>query len=180
MYLFMFARLMLLLAALNYALTNLLKIDLITYMISNKNIQFTINILIVFIVSMYLFNRDYYLPFLGPTVIPIKEREIVGKLTDVQLTNLPPNTRVLYWAASGNEADTPFSNPVDAYSGYGNSGLAKTDENGKVIIRINCPSDYYVSKFGMNKKLSKHVHYRIESTKYPGLFSSVKTKYIKC
>jgi hypothetical protein len=177
MYLFIFAKLLLALAALSYSLTYLLKVDPISYITTNKNILFALNILIIYSVTLHIFNRDYYLPFLGPAVIPIKEGDTIGKLIDVTLQGLKPNAKVLYWGSS--ESDKTFDNPLEAYKGYGNSGLAKTNNKGKVTLKVNCPSDYYVSKFGMNKKLSRHIHYRVES-EFPGLFSSVKTKYINC
>jgi hypothetical protein len=148
MYLIIIAKLFLALAALSYSLTHLLKVDPISYVTTNENIIFAINIVIIYSVAVHLFNRDYYLPFLGQTVIPIKERETIGKLIDVKLQGLTPNTRVLYWGS--NESEKPFDNPLEAYKGYGNSGVVKTDMNGEVILKVNCPSDYYVSKFGMN------------------------------
>jgi len=177
MYLFIIAKLFLALAALSYSLTHLLKVDPMSYVTTNKNILLVLNIFIIYSVALHLFNRDYYLPFLGPTIIPIKERETIGKLIDVKLQGLKPNTKVLYWAS--NESDKTFDNPLEAYKGYGNSGIVNTDNNGEVTLKVNCPSDYYVSKFGINKKLSRHIHYRVESH-IPGLFSSVKTKYINC
>jgi hypothetical protein len=178
MYISILAKLISALAAFSYSLIHLFKIDPISYVTKNENILFILNLFIIYSVSTQFFNRDYYLPFLGPTVIPIKEQETVGKLIDIQLTGLNPNTRVLYWAS--NESDKTFDNPIEAYKGYGNSGVVKTDNQGNVVIKVNCPSDYYVSTFGMNKKLSRHIHYRTESDRFPGLFSSVKTKYINC
>jgi hypothetical protein len=178
MYTLFFAKFLMAFAALNYSLLKMHDIDLLGWITSNKTILYVLYILILISAVSHIIQRDYYLPFLGPTVIPIKEGEIIGKLIDIKLTDLPANTRILYWAAS--ESDKPFSNPMDAYKGYGNSGLARTDNTGNVVIRLNCPSDYYVSKFGMNKHLKRHIHYRIESSKFPGLFSSVKTKYVDC
>jgi hypothetical protein len=178
MYVILFAKVILVLAAAAYASTHLLKVDPIQYITNDQTVLFFINLFVVFTVAHHLFNRDYYLPFLGPTVIPIKERETVGKLVDIVIDNLPPNTRILYWAA--NESDKHFDDPIQAYSGYGNSGVSKSDETGKVTIRVNCPSEYSVGKFMMNKKLDKHIHYRIESSRFPGLFSGVKTKYVQC
>lgn len=178
MYVVLFAKVILVLAALAYVYTHLLRVDPINYITNNKTILFIINLFIVFSVSHHLFNRDYYLPFLGPTVIPIKERQATGKLIDVTITNLPANTRIIYWSA--NESENVFDDPLMAYSGYSNSGVATSDENGNVTFKINCPSEYFIKKFGIHKKLDKHVHYRIESSRFPGLFSNVKTQYIKC
>lgn len=174
----MFSKIFLVLAALSYSLIHLTKVDPVSYITTNQNFMLILNVFIIYSVALHIFNRDFYLPFLGPTVIPIKERETIGKLIDVELHGLKPNTRILYWAA--NESENTFNNPLEAYRGYGNSGVVKTDMNGSVTLKVNCPSDYYVSKFGINKKLSRHIHYRVESSRFPGLFSSVKTHYIKC
>jgi hypothetical protein len=178
MYTLLFAKFIMALAALNYSISKMHNIDIFSMITRNETALYAIYTLILIIAVFHLVQRDYYLPFLGPTVIPIKENETVGKLVDIKLTGLPANTRILYWAA--NESDTAFNNPFEAYKGYGNSGLSKTNNNGDVTIRINCPSDYYVSKFGINKHLQRHVHYRFESPRFPGLFSSVQTKYVDC
>jgi hypothetical protein len=132
------------------------------------------------VVLYYLFNRDFYLPFLGQTIIPIKNTNIENPdgVLNFKIQNLPSNTNVIYWAS--NSSNEVIRNPIDAYKGYTNSGITKTDSYGNASLQISCPSDYYVKSFGMDKKLSQHIHYRIESDKYPGLFSSVKTHYVKC
>lgn len=166
------------LAALNYSISKMYKIDLFSYITNRGMISSVFYTIIALSALIHLFNRDYYLSFLGPTVMPVKEKQMWGKLIDVTLDNLPPNTRIIYWAA--NESQNIFSNPIDAYSGYANSGFTKSNDKGQAVIQINCPSEYIVSKFGFKKRLDKHVHYRIESDKFPGLFSSVKTQYINC
>jgi hypothetical protein len=60
-----------------------------------------------------------YLPFLGRTVMP-KTKVI---------TNLPPNVKVIYWAAH------PANKVIDI-------GVTKTDENGKAILQFLMPSAY--------------------------------------
>lgn len=181
MYVLLFTKVLLIIGALNYTYSKIFEKDLFSYITSNQTI---INILVVLILASVFYNitkRDYYLPFLGPTIIPISDSQTEqgGKLVEVSLTNIPANTRVLFWAAKSNP-DGTWPNPYDAYKGYNNTGLAKTDDQGNVTIKVNCPSDYQISKFGFNKKLSKHIHYRYEFPKYPGMFSSVKTKYINC
>jgi hypothetical protein len=167
-----------LIAAASYAMSNILKFDPITYFVKNKNILLLVNLFVIFAVFNHFVNRDFYLPFLGPAVIPIQDKKLTGKIIDVTINNLPPNTRIVFWGA--NESDGVFQDPLSAYSGYSNSGVSISDQNGNATIQINCPSEYYVNKFGIRKKLDKHIHYRTESPKFPGLFSSVKTHYIQC
>lgn len=176
MYILIISKLLLIIAAFNYSMIHILHIDPISSITGGNSMIF--GIIILFVVSLYIFNRDYYLPFLGPTVIPIKQKEIADKKIDVKLSGLSPNTTIIYWGS--NPSDKIYDEPIQAYSGYGNSGISKTNESGEVVVSINCPSEYNVSRFGMKRKLSKHIHYRLELAKYPGIFSSVKTKYIEC
>jgi len=198
MYILLFAKILLIVGAFAYSYSKIFDKDLFSF---NQTFANIITVLILGSVIYHVFQRDYYLPFLGPTVIPVPsqtdgfvigkvplthlldgklpENKGSGELIQVSLSDIPANTRVIFWAAKSN-LDGVWSNPIDAYQGYNNSGLAKTDDTGNVTIQVNCPSDYKISKFGFNKKLSKHVHYRYELPKYPGIFSSVKTKYINC
>ena len=178
MYILFLSRILLIITALNYVLMKLLNINLFGF-IKNSNILAFLHLIMAIVVIYYLFNRDFYLPFLGETVIPIKNiNNIEENLLKFKIQNLPPNKRLIYWASrSSNQV---IGNPIDAYKGYTNSGITKTDSNGNASLEISCPSDYYVKSFGMDKKIRQHIHYRIESDKFPGLFSSVKTHYVKC
>lgn len=172
------SRILLIITALNYVLIKLLNINLFGF-IKNSDILAFLHLIMAIVVIYYLFNRDFYLPFLGETVIPIKNmNNIEDNLLNFKIQNLPPNKRLIYWASRS--SDQVIRNPIDAYKGYTNSGITKTDSNGNASLEISCPSDYYVKSFGMDKKIRRHIHYRIESDKFPGLFSSVKTHYVKC
>lgn len=124
------------------------------------------------------FNRDYFLPFLGQTVMPyIKESNelmLAQEKTSVQLTGLHPNSLIIFWAATpGKEV---ISDPFSAYGDYANAGITKSDAVGNAILNLKCPAQYKVR----NKKLPKHVHYRVEDPKIKGLFSRVYTKKMEC
>jgi len=179
MYILFLSRILLIITALNYVLIKLLNINIFSF-VKNSNILFFLHLVMAIVVLYYLFNRDFYLPFLGQTIIPIKNTNIENPdgVLNFKIQNLPSNTNVIYWAS--NSSNEVIRNPIDAYKGYTNSGITKTDLYGNASLQISCPSDYYVKSFGMDKKLSQHIHYRIESDKYPGLFSSVKTHYVKC
>jgi hypothetical protein len=128
--------------------------------------------------AYFIFDRDFYLPFLGKCVIPIGTQRETKNLKPVVLKNLPPNTNVIFWAAKGGKDIS--ANPFDAYGDYANSGIAKTNGKGEVIVEIACPVEYNVSKFGLiNKTLKRHIHYRYELPKYRGMFSKVHTKYLQ-
>jgi uncharacterized membrane protein YuzA (DUF378 family) len=175
LFILIFARLLLIIGGLNYFFIASINVNIFQY-ITNKFILQLVFLLIGISALWFAFNRDYYLPFLGPSVIPIGSNKTFEKTTQIQLTNLPPNTTVMVWGAQ--ESDEIINNPYDAYGDYSNTVIAKTDFTGKVTVLLPCPAEYYVNKFGFNKKLKRHVHYRYEYPKYRGLFSRIFTKYI--
>lgn len=181
MYVEILLKFLIILIVLNYSYAKLFKTDLLDYILVNDFIIKIFNTFVILIAIYYLFNRDFYLPFLGPSVIPITKVPLQGeKLVEVNLTKLPPDVNVLYWASG--ESDKDYSDPLDAYKNYSNAGMAKTDNSGNILIKIACPGRYYINKFGLKKqKLPRHMHYRYEFPNYSGLYSRVYTKYIeKC
>jgi uncharacterized membrane protein YuzA (DUF378 family) len=176
MYLLLFARFLLVLGGLNYFFVAALNINLFSF-IQNEFIVRIISLLIGLSALYFLFNRDYYLPFLGPAVIPVGTKKPTENLTKIALTGLPPKTTIMAWG-SQNGKDT-FDNPFDAYGSYANTELTKSDENGNAIVQLSCPSEYYVNKFGiMKQKLDRHIHYRYELPKYKGIYSPIYTRYL--
>jgi hypothetical protein len=149
----------------------------------------------------FAFDRDYYLPFLGQSVIPslggkvpltttslggkvpltTDKEEVPDNLKKVRLTNVPPNTRIIYWAA---KSTYPATGELDwrVYNDYSNSGVAQSDSFGNTFIKLECPVEYDVPRFfGLGKRrLRRHLHYRYEIPGQTGLFSRVYTKYIEC
>ena len=181
-YINLIAKVLLILGGINYLFLSLANMDLFS-LVKIPMLVKTIFILIGLSALYFMFNRDYYLPFLGETVQPLPK--FTNQITstgepiyvDVKLSGLPKNVRLLYWAAKGN--DDVLDNPIKAYGNYGNYGMAETDNNGNTIFSINCPAEYKVSKFGFSTKLAKHVHYRYEIPGHPGMLSRVYTHYIK-
>lgn len=166
-----FARFLLVVGGLNYLSIN--------YM--NKSLFGTSKVITTIIglaALLYLFDRNFYLPFLDKTVFPFGKRDAVTSITglvSVTIDNLPPNTTVIYWASqNGNNV---ISNPKDAYGDFSNRGITMSDNTGKAILKVQCPSKYNIGGV-FAKTLDKHVHYRFELPEYPGMFSDIKTKYI--
>jgi hypothetical protein len=179
MYFNFISRILLALTVSIYIIEKTTKINIFKF-IKNNTILFIIYSILGINVLYNISNRDFYLPFLGPTVIPVKEINLdKDEMINVNLKNLPSNKRIIYWAANPGPKNNIFKDPLTAYNGYGNSGITKTDQNGNVQIQIHCPSKYYVSKSNMKKQLNNHIHYRIESD-YEGLFDRVKTNYVNC
>jgi hypothetical protein len=108
-----------------------------------------------------MFDRDTYLPFLGPMVAPcsvLQDRVPPGATRDVTVT-VTPNSKVLYWAAEPASAKLEKINSwKEAYLQYDNAGVATSDATGKVVLRVRDPQPYTVP---MKGRLEPHVHYRI-------------------
>ena len=105
-----------------------------------------------------VFDRNSYLPFLGPTVAPIAALDpSYPANASLKIVVRPPPgaVRVLYWAA---EIDAP--RPQPAYGDVvANSGLASVSPCGrKAVLRIAPPGQYAVGWRGT--VLPRHVHWR--------------------
>ena len=127
--------------------------------------------------ALMLIKRDYFLPFLGETVIPngvLKTSQPENATVGV-VVNVPPLTKVIYWAAeSSDEVD---QTPWKAYNKYSNSGVITSDENGQATLKFREPAIYKKpSMFGLEKQLQPHVHFRYAKTN--GMFSRVETMFI--
>jgi uncharacterized membrane protein YuzA (DUF378 family) len=185
-YINLIAKVVLILGGINYLFMALANTDLFS-LIKMPMLTKTMFILIGLSALYFMFNRDYYLPFLGETVIPVSNTNTQSNttptssianssMTPITLSGLPPNTRIMYWAAQ--KSDDVFDNPIKAYSTYANMGITNTDRKGGVSFSINCPAEYKVPKFGFSTKLKKHVHYRYELPGKPGMFSRIHTHFI--
>jgi uncharacterized membrane protein YuzA (DUF378 family) len=179
MYLLLLARFLLVLGGLNYFLMGVINVNMFSF-IQNPFIIRVISILIGVSALCFLFNRDYYLPFLGEVIIPIGPKKSTENLTKIKLSGLPPNTTIIAWGAQNDKLT--FDNPYDAYGNYSNTEITQSNENGEAFVELSCPSEYYVSKFGMQRRLDRHIHYRYQYPKYKGMFSKIYTKYLdtKC
>lgn len=181
-YIDMLARVFIVIGSLVFSMVNIFSYKL-------PKMYNTIFSIIVGISALILvFNRDYYLPFLGKCVFPTKSSNntslSLDKKTQVKLDNLPPNVNIVYWASKPNAqgADTVFEDYIQAYQGTPNSGSQKSNEKGEAVIELLCPSEYKVSKFGiqfLSKKIPRHVHYRYQLPKYEGMYSKVFNKKIE-
>jgi hypothetical protein len=102
-----------------------------------------------------VFDRNSYLPFLGPTVAPIAALDPsfpANASLKIEIRPPPGTVRVLYWAA---EIDA--LHPQPAYGDVvANSGLASV-HRGKAVLRIAPPGQYAV---GWKGTLPRHVHWR--------------------
>jgi len=121
-----------------------------------------------------IFDRNFYLPFLGWTAYPCGGlAEKIPRDSDTTVTvQVKPNVNVIYWGSEPKtNEEQPIDNPWDAYANYDNSGVVRADAQGKAVLHFRNPSIYQVGL--MKKTLKKHIHYR--ECRHPGMLSSVKT-----
>lgn len=185
MYIEIFAKVFILLGAFLYGAQKLLGVDALKTLTKIKDVHSVFAAIIVASALYFVFNRDFYLPFLGKCVFPSAAMTNTNNLSlnenkrvSVTLKELPPKTTVVYWAAKG--GNNKYDNPMDAYKEYDNSGLGVTDNKGTITFELDCPSEYSVNNFGKSKILPKHVHYRYELASYKGLFSRIFTEPVVC
>jgi hypothetical protein len=180
------AKVFVLLGSLLYGATKIIGVDVLTRLTKIRGVHKVFAGVIVASALYLIMNRDFYLPFLGKCVFPSTLTRTLTNTTlheykqvSVKISNLPPTTNVVYWAATGGD-NTTFDNPMDAYKDFQNSGMAVTNANGSVVFVVDCPSVYAINKFGKRKELPQHVHYRYELPKYKGMFSRIFTKNVRC
>ena len=104
--------------------------------------------------------RDFYLPFLGETLVPCSVLEVkVPEHADASVTVLvAPGRKVLYWAAEPeNESLHTLVNWRSAYLEYKNAGVALSDSDGRAVLKVRKPQGYRVPTM----VLPRHVHYRV-------------------
>lgn len=144
------------------------------FLTQNKIISFIVILIIVASIIYNLFDRNFYLPFLGWSVYPCGSlAEKVPNKADTTVTiQVKPNVNVIYWASEPSSSENqPIDNPWDAYANYDNSGVVKADDTGKAVLHVRNPSSYQVGL--MNKTLKRHIHYR--ECRHPGMLSDIKT-----
>ena len=179
-YIELLLKLFIIVGCLNYLTSSTINVNIFTKFTENQYVLRFIGLLIGLGGMYFAFNRDFYLPFLGQTVIPVALAvKRVNNLINVQLKDLPPNAKVLYWAA--NSTNDVIGDSITAYKDYTNSGMGISSSNGDLTVQIECPSNYTVSTFNIfTKILPKHIHYRYELPKYPGIYSKVFTHNVTC
>lgn len=108
-------------------------------------------VLVYFAVFVLALDRNYFLPFLGPSVFPPVFTPTIPEGAETSVA-VVANGPVVYWAA-----DVDAGDPRTAYDGYSNSGVAIPDE-GVAKLRVRPPGVYNVA--GGVVTLPPHVHYR--------------------
>jgi hypothetical protein len=139
-----------------------LKKDAVSLILGNGLLTKTIYLLVGLSALTMFFKRDSYLPFLGETVLPcaaFAPRTPDNANKEITLTTLP-NTKVIYWASEPKEGSSNDINNWDvAYNNYSNSGVAISDDKGKVTLHFRGNPQSY--KVPLKGHLKPHVHFRI-------------------
>jgi uncharacterized membrane protein YuzA (DUF378 family) len=174
---FKVAMVLLIVGGLNWLLVGAFKWNLVKALLGEGTIARTIYVLVGVAALAVMFDRDSYLPFLGPTVIPcssVPDRTPPGASKTVTVS-APPGSKVLYWAAEPEmEALKQVQTWKEAYAGYENAGVTTADTNGQAILKVRAPQAYTVPFRG---RLPPHVHFRIcESS---GMLGRVKTVFLE-
>ena len=122
-----------------------------------------------------MFDRDTYLPFLGPTVVPcsvLENREPPGATREIKVI-VEPNVKIIYWAADSSNMDK-INSWKQAYKDYKNAGVTTSNGEGLAVFKIRDPQSYTVPIMG---ELKPHVHYRVCGE--DGWMGRINTAFLK-
>lgn len=173
---FKIAMVLLIIGGLNWLLVGLFQWNLVKAFFGQGVIARTIYILVGIAAIGVICDRDTYLPFLGPTVLPcssVPDRTPPGASKTVTVS-APPGSKILFWAAEPEMENLKHIQTwKEAYAGYENAGVTTADNTGQAILKVRAPQAYTVPFKG---RLEPHVHFRIcESS---GMLGRVKTVYL--
>jgi len=159
--LFKIAMVLIIVGALNWLLIGGFDINLVEWVCGKGLISDLIYILVGLSAVFIMCDRDTYLPFLGPMVIPcsvLQDKTPPGATRQVKIV-VKPNTKIMYWAAEpANEDLKNVQSWKEAYQHYDNAGVVTANQEGVAILKVRPPQGYMVPIRG---KLGAHVHYRM-------------------
>jgi len=150
--------------------------NLVTGLFGEGILSSVIFTLIGFAGLYFILQRDYYLPFLGETVMPcsvLEDRTPPGADREVAI-QVAPGAKVLYWASEPSNEDLKQINDwKDAYAKFENVGVATADNAGNVTLKVRTPQPYTVPFKG---RIEPHIHYRICEPR--GMIGRINTVFI--
>lgn len=113
-----------------------------------------------------------------PFLIGIRQR-IPKKYDTISKLNLGKkyaNRWIYYWAAN-KESSYKIKEAPDAYGvNYTNMGITKSDDNGKIIFKLECPQPYSID----GKTYYPHIHFMISNKENENWELKVRTINIVC
>jgi uncharacterized protein len=158
---FKIAMVLLIIGGLNWLLVGLFDFNIVSTVFGDSFMAAFIYFLVGAAAIAVMFDRDTYLPFLGPMVAPcsvLDNREPPGATREVKVV-VEPNVKIIYWAAEPAAKNLERLNSwKEAYLNYENAGVATSNGEGVAILKVRDPQEYKVPFMG---KLGAHVHYRV-------------------
>jgi len=141
-----------------------------------------VSIILCFMTFAVITSRNFFLPFLGETVYPtgyLHDREVEHAKVSVEIPipndDMTPS-HIIFWASNPGLEDR---SPQETYGKYKNSGVKSIPKNAsKITVKIHCPSSYIVKRFGREKQLKPHVHYRFAYDS--GILGKIHTANVVC
>ena len=171
---FIIAIILVILGALNWLIIGLVNVNLLASLFGP--LTPLLYILIGIAALGIMFDRDTYLPIIGPTLSPcsvLQNKDPPGATNDVSVI-ITPNTKVMYWAAEPGSKDDMIKSWKEAYAHYENAGVTTSNGEGVAVFKVRDPQSYTVPFIG---KLESHVHYRVCSAD-AGFMGAVRTVYV--
>jgi uncharacterized membrane protein YuzA (DUF378 family) len=150
---------LLIIGGLNWLLMGLFNVNIVSGIFGKSIFTTFIYVLVGVSALAIMFDRDTYLPFLGPMVVPCSVLEIrdpPGATREVKI-NVEPNVKIIYWAAEPSSGEK-LNSWKNAYLDYQNAGVTLSNGSGEAVLKIREPQSYKVPFKG---KLAPHVHYRV-------------------
>jgi uncharacterized membrane protein YuzA (DUF378 family) len=176
--LYMVGVVLLIIGGFNAGLWALTGKDLITSFFGRRSLLTNALFLAMGVTALALaFCRDFYLPFLGETVMPcsvLPPQTPEGADTEVNV-RVHPGAKVMYWATESKDAVVSgLQSWRNAYKGFQNAGVVIADAEGNAELAVRSPQAYTVPTKG---KLNPHVHYR--ECGDDGMMKRVETAFLK-
>jgi uncharacterized membrane protein YuzA (DUF378 family) len=174
--LFKVAMVLLVVGGLNWLCVGTFDLDIVRALFGKGVISDSIFILVGLAAVAIMFDRDTYLPFLGPMVAPcsvLQDRSPPGATKEVKIV-VKPNAKIIYWASEpANDKLKDVQSWKDAYQHFENAGVVTANQDGVALLKVRPPQSYNVP---MRGKIENHVHYRICDE--DGWMSHVYTTYL--
>lgn len=86
------------------------------------------------------------------------------------------NKKILYWASNSKKKGVLISDAKQAYNKFENSGVAKVNSEGEVVLYLNCPQVYRSD----GRTYFKHIHFVVETKPKVWNNKHIFTKLVFC
>lgn len=170
------AMVLLIVGGINWLFVGLFNTNIVKAIFGDGIISKWIYVIVGISAIAIMFDRDTYLPFLGPMVAPcaaLENRVPSGATREVHV-KVAPGAKVLYWAAEPGTKDLEtLPTWKQAYDRYENVGVATAGMDGSAILKVRDPQPYAVPWKG---RLEPHIHYRV--CRGDGFMERIQTVFI--